>query len=114
MAVDPVFVVMMPTPMSRNPNPISPTDVVARPMDIIRPVTNLDIYNDSIYHGRHCCKHCQKYPNFPFHTCNFISDSDDRRTPFIRESKQVAQAPGKSAIDVVTCGMDSRISGEDV
>ena len=58
MAVDPVFVMMMPTPMSRNPNPVSATDIVARPIDIIRPVTDLDVHNDSICHRCHCCQHC--------------------------------------------------------
>jgi hypothetical protein len=64
MAVDPDSVVVTPTPMPWNPNPINATDVIARPMDIIRPVTDLDVHNDSICHGRHCCEHCQKYSNF--------------------------------------------------
>ena len=50
MAVDPVFVMMMPTPMSWNPNPVSATNVITRPMDIIRPVTDHDVHNDSICH----------------------------------------------------------------
>jgi hypothetical protein len=64
MAVDPDSMVVTPTPMPRNPNPINATDVIARPMDIIRPVTDLDVHNDSIYHGCHSCEHCQKYSNF--------------------------------------------------
>ena len=50
-AVDPVAVMVTPMPMSRNPNPISPTDVVARPMYIIRPIANLDVDNDRIGSG---------------------------------------------------------------
>src|SRR6266480_3159432 len=87
MAVDPDFVMVMPTPMPGNPDIIAWSDVVARPMDIIRPVTDFDIHNDSISHGRHCCQDCQKYCYFPFHTCNFISDYNERRTPFIRDSR---------------------------
>jgi hypothetical protein len=64
MAMDPDLVMVTPTPMPWNPNPVSATDVIARPMEIIRPVTDLDVHNDSIYHGCHCCEHCQKYPNF--------------------------------------------------
>src|SRR5207249_4091621 len=74
MAVDPDFVMVPPTPMSRNPNPINPTDVVARPMDIVRPVTDFDIHNDSICHGCHCCQHCQKYCSFPFGNSNVRPD----------------------------------------
>ena len=54
-------------------------------MDIVRPVTDFDIHNDSICHGCHCCQHCQKYCSFPFHTFNYISDYDERRTSFIRD-----------------------------
>src|SRR5258708_6607408 len=74
MPVDPDLVMMVQAPMSWNPNPVSATDVIARPIDVIRPVTDLDIHNDGICHGCHSCEHCQKYPNFPFHTCNSISD----------------------------------------
>jgi len=87
MAVDPDSVMVTPSPMAWNPHPVNATDVIARPIDVIRPVTNFDVHNDSIYHGCHCCEHCQKYPNFPFHTCNIISDYDERRTPFIRHSR---------------------------
>src|SRR5437588_7733105 len=73
MAVDPDPVMVMPTPMPWDPNPVSAADVIAGPMDIIRPVTTLDVHNDSIYHRCHCREHCQKYSNFPFHICNFIS-----------------------------------------
>jgi len=48
MAVDPDSVMVPPTPMSRNPNPINPTNVVSRPMYIIRPVTNFDVDNNGI------------------------------------------------------------------
>ena len=64
MAVDPDSVVVTPTPMPWNPDPVNAADVIARPTDVIRPVTNLDVHNDRIYHGCHCCEHCQKYPNF--------------------------------------------------
>jgi hypothetical protein len=97
MAVDPDSVMVTPFPMPRNPNPVNATDVIARPMYIIRAVTNFDVHNDSICHGCHCREHCQTY-----------------RTPFIRESKQLAQAPGKNAIDVVTCGTSSRINADNV
>ena len=50
MAVDPDSVVVTPTPMPWNPNPINATDVIARSMDIIRAVTDLDVHNDSICH----------------------------------------------------------------
>ena len=50
MAVDPDSVVVTPTPMPWNPNPVSATDVIARPIDVIRPVTNLDVHNHSICH----------------------------------------------------------------
>ena len=63
MAVNPGFVMVTPSPMSRNPNPVNATDIVAGPMYIVRPVTNFDIHNDSICHGRDCCEHCQNYPN---------------------------------------------------
>ena len=68
MAMNPDFVMVPPTPMSRNPNPINPTDVVARSMYIVRSVTDLNIHNDSICHRSHCNQHCQKYRAFPFHT----------------------------------------------
>ena len=87
MAVDPDSVVVMPTPMPWNPHPVNAADVIARPIDVIRPVTNFDVHNDRIYHGCHCRKYCQKYPNFPFHIGNIISDYDERRTPFIRHSR---------------------------
>jgi hypothetical protein len=51
MAVDPDSVMVPPTPVPRNPNPIHPTDVVAWPMYIIRPVTDLDVNNDGIGRG---------------------------------------------------------------
>src|SRR5437016_4900270 len=63
MAVDPDSVMVMPAPMSWNPNPISAADVVAWAMYIIRPVTDLDIHNDSICHWGHCRQNCQKYPD---------------------------------------------------
>src|SRR6266550_5969269 len=72
MAVDPDSVMVPPTPMSWNPNPVDLADVIARSMDIIRPVTYFDIHNDSICHGRHCRENCQKYSNFSFHTYNSI------------------------------------------
>ena len=50
MAVDPDLVMMMPTPMTRNPNPVNVTDVVARSTAVIRPVTDHDVHNDSICH----------------------------------------------------------------
>jgi len=87
MAVDPDSVVVTPTPMPWNPHPVNAADVIARPIDVIRPVTNLDVHNDRIYHWCHCCEYCQKYPNFPFHIGNIISDYDERRTPFIRRSR---------------------------
>src|SRR6266550_2699634 len=68
MTVNPDFMMVMPAPMSRNPNPINPTDVIAWAMYIIRPVTYFDIHNNSICHGRHCYENCQKYSNFSFHT----------------------------------------------
>src|SRR5258708_23851634 len=74
MAVDPDSVMVTPTPMPWNPHPVNAADVIARPIGVIRPVTKLDVHNNRIYHGCHCCEHCQKYPNFPFHTCNSISD----------------------------------------
>ena len=64
MAVDPDSVMVTPAPMPRNPNPINPTDVVAWPMYIVRPVADFDIHNDGICHGCHCCQHCQKYSDF--------------------------------------------------
>src|SRR5437868_14272346 len=87
MDVDPESVIATPSPMAWNPHPVNAADVIARPIEVIRPVTNFEVHNDSIYHGSHCCEHCQKYPNFPFHTCNIISDYDERRTPFIRQSR---------------------------
>ena len=51
MAVDPDSVMVPPTPMPRNPNPINPTDVVARAMYIIRAVTHFDVDNDGIGRG---------------------------------------------------------------
>jgi hypothetical protein len=51
MAVDPESVMMPPAPMPRNPNPINPTDVVAGPMYVIRPVTDFDVDNDGIGRG---------------------------------------------------------------
>ena len=50
MAVDPDFVMVMPTPMPRRPNPVNVTDVVARSTAVIRPVTDHDVHNDSICH----------------------------------------------------------------
>src|SRR5205814_10249718 len=113
MAVDPDSVMVMPAPMSRNPNPIDPADVVARSMDIIRPVTDFDVHNDSICHGCHRCQHCQKYSNFSFHTRNsyWIKTNTGR---LLFGPKPVARLPGKSAIDVVTRGTGSRISADDV
>ena len=74
MAVDPDSVVVTPTPMPWNPNPVNAADVIAGPVDVIRPVTDHDVHNDSIYHRYHRCDHRQKYPDFQFHTINFISD----------------------------------------
>jgi hypothetical protein len=64
MAVDPDFVMVTPTPMPWNPNPVSATDIVTRPIDIIRPVTDLDVHNDSICHGGYSRQHRQNYSNF--------------------------------------------------
>jgi hypothetical protein len=64
MAVDPDSVVVTPTPMPWNPNPVNATDIIARPMDIIRPVTDLNVYNDTICHWGHCRQHYQKYFDF--------------------------------------------------
>ena len=50
MAVDPDLVMVTPTPMPWNPNPVSATDVIARPVAVIRPVTDHDVHNDSICH----------------------------------------------------------------
>jgi hypothetical protein len=50
MAVNPDLVMVTPIPMPWNPNPVSATDVIARPMDIIRPVADHDVHNDSICH----------------------------------------------------------------
>jgi hypothetical protein len=64
MPVNPDFVMVTPTPMPWNPNPVNATDVIARPMDIIRPVTDLNIHYDSICHGSHFRQYYQKYSNF--------------------------------------------------
>jgi hypothetical protein len=50
MAVNPDFVMVTPTPMPWNPNPVNVTDVVARSTAVIRPVTDHDVHNDSICH----------------------------------------------------------------
>src|SRR6266850_6813485 len=97
MAVDPDSVVVTPTPMSRNPNPVNATDVIARAIDIIRPVTELDIHNDSICHGCHSHEYYQKYLDFQFHTGNSISDYDERWTPLF----VVKMERRRSVVDVV-------------
>jgi len=48
MAVEPNSVMVTPTPMPWNPDPVNAADVIARPIDVIRPVTNLDVHNDRV------------------------------------------------------------------
>jgi hypothetical protein len=48
MAVDPNSVMVMPPPMPRYPNVVNAADVVARPVYIIRAVTNFNIDHDRI------------------------------------------------------------------
>src|SRR5437762_10677760 len=86
MAVNPNPVMVMPTPVSRHPNIVHPTDVVAWPVDVIWPVTNFDVHNHGVGSRNHRREHCQNYSDFQFHSCNFLSDLDERWTPFIRDS----------------------------
>ena len=75
MPVHPDFVVMMPGPMSRNPNIVDRTDVVARPVNIIRPVTHCNVHNHGVGSRKHRCEHCHKYSHFQFHSYNFCIGS---------------------------------------
>ena len=87
MAVNPNPVMVMPTPVSRHPNVVHRTDVVARPVDVIWLVTNCDVYNHgSIGSRKHRRERSQNYSDFQFHSYNFYIGLDERWTPFIRDS----------------------------